>query len=101
MCAPVWSATMGSYVGVTCDAPGRVLTQRQLEVLNLAVNDRSAKEIAQWLSISVRTVEGHLANLRRVAGVSTLQGLTAWAVATGLARPVLNGVGTLHIHRGP
>jgi DNA-binding NarL/FixJ family response regulator len=68
------------------------LTFRQQQVLQLAVDDHSAKEIARELLISVRTVEGHFANLRSLAGVSTLPGLTAWAVAQGIARPTQNGV---------
>jgi DNA-binding CsgD family transcriptional regulator len=63
------------------------LTARQLQVLQLAVDGLSAKEIAQELSISVRTAEGHLAALRSLAGVGTLHGLTAWAVASGAAWP--------------
>jgi DNA-binding CsgD family transcriptional regulator len=63
------------------------LTARQLEVLQLAVDGLSAKEMAQELSISVRTAEGHLAALRSLAGVGTLHGLTAWAVASGAAWP--------------
>jgi DNA-binding CsgD family transcriptional regulator len=63
------------------------LTERQLQVLRLAVDGRSTKEIAKELFMSVRTAEGHLAALRSLAGTSTLHGLTAWAVATGVAWP--------------
>lgn len=66
------------------------LTPRKRQILQLAVSDLSAKEIARELAISVRTVEGHLANLRTMAGVRTLAGLTAVAVAEGVATPNSN-----------
>lgn len=76
----------GNLIQKRCSASVS-LTARQLEVLQLAVDGLSAKEMAQELSISVRTAEGHLAALRSLAGVGTLHGLTAWAVASGAAWP--------------
>ena len=71
-----------------CDSsvPGR-LTPRQAQVLQLLVWDSPAQKIARELGISVRTVEGHLAAMRRHAGCVTLPGLAAWAVATSAAAP--------------
>jgi DNA-binding CsgD family transcriptional regulator len=63
------------------------LTLRQLQVLQLAVDGRTTKEIARELSISARTAEGHLAALRSLADIRTVHGLTALAVAAGLAWP--------------
>jgi DNA-binding CsgD family transcriptional regulator len=75
---------MGNAINSQSNETETLLTLRQRQVLQLAVDDSSAKEIAQELAISVRTVEGHLANLRNLAGVNTLPGLTAWAVAHGV-----------------
>jgi DNA-binding CsgD family transcriptional regulator len=74
--------------GEACDSsvPGR-LTPRQAQVLQLLVWDSPAQQIARELGISVRTVEGHLAAMRRHTGCVTLPGLAAWAVATSAAAP--------------
>lgn len=72
------------------------LTLRQLQVLQLAVDGRTTKEIARELSISARTAEGHLAALRSLANIGTVHGLTALAVAAGLAWP-----SRLSRHDGP
>lgn len=62
-------------------------TARQAEVLQLLVWDSPSQEIARHLHISARTVEGHLAVMRRQVGCTTLAGLAAWAVATGAVAP--------------
>jgi DNA-binding CsgD family transcriptional regulator len=80
---------MGDLMNTLSDEMKISLTLRQRQVIQLAVEDRCAKEIAQELAISVRTVEGHIAKLRSLAGVNTLPGLTAWAVAQGIAMPKL------------
>jgi DNA-binding CsgD family transcriptional regulator len=63
------------------------LTPRQAQVLQLLVWDSSTREIARHLRISARTVEGHLAVMRRQVGCATLAGLAAWAVAAEAAAP--------------
>lgn len=63
------------------------LTPRQVQVLQLLVRDSPIQEIARHLHISARTVEGHLAIMRRQVGCATLAGLAAWAVATGAVAP--------------
>jgi DNA-binding CsgD family transcriptional regulator len=78
---------MGDQIDTESSDQMMSLTQRQRQVLQLAVDDRSAKEIGHVLGISVRTVEGHLVHLRDLAGVNTLAGLTAWAVAKGVVSP--------------
>jgi DNA-binding CsgD family transcriptional regulator len=59
------------------------LTRRQAEVLRLAINGLYAKEIARELGISVRTVEGHIATMRKRSGARSLGELTAWGVVMG------------------
>lgn len=55
-----------------------------MQILQLAAEDLSAKQIARDLCISVRTVEWHFAAMRSRTGRVTVGGLTAWAVATGI-----------------
>ena len=47
------------------------LTQRELEILALLVKGMSAKDMANELFISKRTVEFHIANLMEKFGVNT------------------------------
>lgn len=58
------------------------LTPRELEVLRLAAVGRHNKEIADQLSISVRTVEGHLSHILTKLDVAS----RTEAVVYGLAR---------------
>lgn len=60
-------------------AAGRLhasLTSREIEVLELLAELESASQIADHLSVSVRTVESHLANSYRKLGVRTKQAAT-------------------------
>jgi DNA-binding NarL/FixJ family response regulator len=56
---------------------------RELEVLRLVVADHCNEEIANQLSLSVRTVESHRRTLLHKAGTRTLVGLAARAVREG------------------
>lgn len=66
--------------------PGLVepLTNRELEILELLARRLSAKEIAQRLVISDRTVKRHSANIYQKLGVSGRQQAVAAALALGL-----------------
>lgn len=48
-----------------------LLTEREMEVLKLAANGKSNKEIAEDLVLSVRTVEAHLGNIFNKLGVGS------------------------------
>jgi DNA-binding CsgD family transcriptional regulator len=59
------------------DAPGPEdpgLTDRQLEVLGLMADGRSAKQIGSDLGLSIHTVHSHQRNLYRALGVGSLAG---------------------------
>ena len=77
------------YVSRTGGAadPLDALTPRQREVLQLAAEGFSSKEIAQRLGVSYRTVEAHRAQLMERLGVHDLAGLVRFAVRVGLVRP--------------
>jgi DNA-binding NarL/FixJ family response regulator len=64
--------------------PSVHLTQRQVEVLQLCAEGRSAKEIAQFLRISPKTVEFHKFRLMRTLGVHTTAELTKYAIRHGI-----------------
>lgn len=63
------------------------LTFREQEILALLAQRLSAKEIAQQLVISDRTVKRHAANIYQKLGVHSRQQAVAAAAAHGLLRP--------------
>lgn len=55
------------------------LTQRELDVLRLIVQGYTNKQVAEELSISVRTVEGHRSNLTEKLGLKSRVELVRYA----------------------
>jgi DNA-binding NarL/FixJ family response regulator len=68
------------------DIPARLgtLTARQREVLQLVAEGRSAKEIANILKISVKTVEFHKSQIMEHVGLRTTAELTKYAISHGI-----------------
>jgi DNA-binding NarL/FixJ family response regulator len=58
----------------------RELTSRQRDVLRLIAQGKRMKEIAAELDLSVRTVEGHKAQLMQVLGVESTADLIRFAI---------------------
>lgn len=69
------------------DVPERLLTAREEEVLKLIAEGHSAKEIADMLVISVKTVERHRANMLQKLGLRDRLELTRYAIRVGLIQP--------------
>lgn len=70
---------------VNPDRPaGSNLTVRQREVLQLAAEGRTLKEIAAILNISVKTVEFHKSRISKELGIQGTAELTRYALAHGL-----------------
>ena len=67
--------------------PLDALTPRQREILQLAAEGYSSKEIAQRLNLSFKTVEAHRAQLMQRLGLHDLAGLVRFAVRVGLVTP--------------
>ena len=61
------------------------LTSRQREVLQLLAEGRARKEIAQILSVSIKTVEFHKQKITEKLGLYTDAALTAYAIRHGIA----------------
>lgn len=64
--------------------PYETLTTREREILHLAAEGYSYKEIGARLSISPRTAETHRANLMRKLGLSTRTDLIRYALRRGI-----------------
>jgi DNA-binding NarL/FixJ family response regulator len=65
--------------------PARQLTQRQREILQLLVEGNSAKEIANLLNISPRTVEFHKYNIMSNLKLKSLSALIQYSIKHGFA----------------
>lgn len=60
------------------------LTQREREILKLIAEGYKNKEVADYLCISLKTVEKHRANLMRKLNLHNVSALTAFAIERGL-----------------
>ena len=60
------------------------LTPREVEVLKLIAESYKSKEIADYLSISINTVDKHRANLMRKLDLHSASALTHFALKEGL-----------------
>lgn len=71
------------------------VTHREREVLKLVAEGRPNKYIAQYLCLSVKTVEKHRSNLMRKLDLHNASMLTAFAIEKGLVAsdPALSGSG--------
>ena len=61
-----------------------LLTIREREVLKLVAEGKRNKEIATYLSISIKTVEKHRAGVMKKLGANNISELTAFAIRKGL-----------------
>jgi len=67
------------------ERPAVALTPRQRDVLSLIARGRSNKEIARSLTVSIKTVEYHRAELIARLDLHDVASLTRFAIAHGLA----------------
>lgn len=61
-----------------------LLTEREREVLALVARGHTDRELAEQLSLSVRTVQNHLASVRRKTDLRRRSELASWAVRYAL-----------------
>jgi DNA-binding NarL/FixJ family response regulator len=66
------------------DAPLEELTEREIEVLQLAGKGITNREVADRLSISHRTVQAHLSHIFNKLGVGSRTEAVVYALRTGL-----------------
>jgi two-component system, NarL family, response regulator DegU len=60
------------------------LSERELEVLEHICEGTTSPQIAEMVSLSVRTVEGHRNRIMEKTGTKNIAGLVAWAVRNGI-----------------
>ncbi len=61
-----------------------LLTPREREVLKLVAEGYKTREIAEYLSLSIKTIEKHRANLMRKLDLHSVSEVTAYAISNGL-----------------
>jgi len=66
------------------DSPWDTLTKREREILKLVAEGHKNKEIADYLCISLKTVETHRNNLKEKLGVRSTAELTVYAMQRGM-----------------
>lgn len=64
-----------------------ILTPRELEIVLLMAEDRENKEIAQALTLSVKTVEFHKTRIYERLQASGPAGVVRWAIRHGYVTP--------------
>ncbi|MFC4108223.1 response regulator [Micromonospora zhanjiangensis] len=67
--------------------PESILTPREEEIIKLIAEGNTAKEIAEALVISVKTVDRHRANILQKLGMRDRIDLTRYAIRAGLVEP--------------
>lgn len=66
------------------DGSVRMLTRRELEILQLIAESNSTRQIAEKLGISAKTAENHRTNLMRKLDLHDVAGLTRYAITNGI-----------------
>ncbi|CCH02949.1 Response regulator uvrY [Fibrella aestuarina BUZ 2] len=72
---------------VLTEAAPATLTPREIDVLGLICKQLTAPEIADQLCLSIRTVDGHRANLLEKTGSRNTAGLVLYAIKNSLIDP--------------
>ena len=67
--------------------PDRILTPREEQITKLIAEGNTAKEIGEILTISVKTVDRHRANILQKLGMRDRLDLARYAIRTGLVEP--------------
>lgn len=64
----------------------QMLTTRELEVLTLVANGKTASQIAEFLKVAKRTVDAHMQSTIRKLGVKNSSHAVAVAITNGLIK---------------
>jgi DNA-binding NarL/FixJ family response regulator len=64
-----------------------MLTPRQRQILQMMTEGHGTRAIAERLSLSVKTVETHRAQIMQRLGIHDLPGLVRYAIRHGLLPP--------------
>lgn len=86
--AGVCETVLNGFLGVSESARGATswcqLTVREREVMKLVAEGYKNREIATHLSLSIKTIEKHRSSLMRKLDITSVSGLTAYAIEHSL-----------------
>ena len=80
----VISGYLGNGKGTGVSSPWDSVTHRERQVLKLVAEGRPNKSIAEYLCLSVKTVEKHRSNLMKKLDLHNASMLTSFAISKGL-----------------
>lgn len=80
----VLSGFMGGRANSGANSPFDGLSDREREVLKLVAEGFSSRAIADYLCISIKTVERHRSNIMKQLGLKNVSALTTYAIEMGL-----------------
>ncbi len=75
---------LASRKSIRPDSPWEILTKRERQILKLIAEGYKSREIADYLHISLHTVETHRANLMQKLNLHNTAGLVSFAMEKGL-----------------
>ena len=81
---PKANTAMRQYLSGGADQGQKALSSREVQVLQQVVDGKTSREIAANLSLSVRTVDSHRANIMQKLSIRDVPGLTKYAIQSGL-----------------
>jgi DNA-binding NarL/FixJ family response regulator len=84
ICNQVVTGFLGGSSSTPSSASWDMLTDRERAVLKLIAEGQKNREIADYLSVSLKTVEKHRSNLMKKLDLHNAAALTAYAIENGL-----------------
>ncbi len=85
ICTNVVNGYLNSSETAKPMASWEILTHREREVIKLIAEGYRSKDIAEYLTISIKTVEKHRSNLMKKLDLHSISSLTNYAIQNGLA----------------
>ena len=87
ICDQIVSGFLGRSTAAQSELPWDTLTEREKAVIKLVAEGYKNREIAEFLSVSIKTVEKHRSNLMKKLDLHNASALTAYAIQNGLVGP--------------
>ena len=83
--ARMYGGSKGKMVKDIDDMPKfKEISKKEREVLQLVAEGEKTKNIAEKLCVSIKTIETHRASIMKKLGISTIAGLTKFAIKEGI-----------------
>ena len=87
ICGNVVSGYLNSETANKPVSAWELLTRREKEIIKLIAEGHRSKDIAEELSISIKTVEKHRSNLMKKLNLHSVSSLTNYAIQNGFVNP--------------